>query len=45
MTLEEMTANRLSFTEHVTAHVEEDLKENGLAIESITIKSVDQAPL
>ena len=45
MTLEEMNANRLSFTEHVTAHVEEDLKENGLAIESITIKSVDQAPL
>ena len=45
MTLQEMNANRLSFTEHVTAHVEEDLKENGLAIESITIKSVDQAPL
>ena len=45
MTLEEMNTNRLSFTEHVTLHVEKDLKQNGLAIESITIRSVDQAPL
>ena len=45
MSLEEMNANHLSFTEHVTAHVEQDLKQNGLAIESITIKSIDQAPL
>jgi len=45
MTLSEMHSNQLTFIKRVADHVENDLKENGLRLESISIRSLDQGPL
>ena len=45
MTLSEMHSNQLTFIKRVADHVENDLKENGLRLESISIRSLDQDSL
>ena len=45
MTLSEMHNNQLTFIERVADHVENDLKGNGLKLESISIRSLDQGSL
>lgn len=45
MTLEEINSSRQVFTDHVTAQLNQDFKNHGLAVESITIKSVDKAAI
>lgn len=45
MTLDEMHSERLRFTDNVANHLEQDLKENGLELEAVTIESLDQEPL
>ncbi len=44
-TLHDLNAKRAEFAEAVQRIVAEDLKPNGLTLESVTISSLDQAPL
>jgi len=44
-TLYDLNAKRAEFAEAVQKIVEQDLKSNGLTLESVTISSLDQAPL
>ncbi|MCS6777906.1 MAG: SPFH domain-containing protein [Chloroherpetonaceae bacterium] len=44
-TLQNLNANRADFADAVQKIVAEDLKANGLSLESVTISSLDQAPL
>lgn len=44
-TLHDLNAKRAEFAEAVQKIVAEDLKPNGLTLESVTISSLDQAPL
>ncbi len=43
--LHDLNAKRAEFAEAVQRIVEQDLKSNGLTLESVTISSLDQAPL
>ena len=43
--LHDLNAKRAEFAEAVQKIVEQDLKSNGLTLESVTISSLDQAPL
>lgn len=44
-TLQNLNANRADFADAVQKIVAEDLKANGLSLESVTISNLDQAPL
>jgi uncharacterized membrane protein YqiK len=45
MTLGEMHGNQLGFADKVADILEQDLKENGLELETVSIESIDQEPL
>ena len=45
MTLGEMHGNQLGFGDKVSEILEQDLKENGLELETVSIESIDQEPL
>jgi uncharacterized membrane protein YqiK len=45
MTLSEMHTDRVKFTETVSEQLRQDLKENGLELETFAIESIDQEPL
>jgi uncharacterized membrane protein YqiK len=45
MTLSQMHTDRIAFTESVSEQLRQDLKENGLELETFAIESLDQEPL